>query len=92
MTEFQSVIERLKIANLPFSVHLSRSPMNANYFLVTNFAEDIEHAIYKKQDNSFVIVDFFNDPRNANKEAIEIINTHPRLAAALNYQLRLDHE
>ena len=87
MTDFQSVIERLKKADYPFSVHLSRSPISAHFFLATNFAENIEHAIYKKQDSSFVIVDFFTDPRKANKEAAGIINTHPRLAAALNYQL-----
>ncbi|NIL21530.1 hypothetical protein HB991_03190 [Yersinia mollaretii] len=84
MTDFQSVIERLKKADYPFSVHLSRC---ADFFLASNFAENIEHAIYKKQDGSFVIVDFFTDPRKANKEAAGIINAHPRLAAALNYQL-----
>lgn len=87
MTEFQAVIEKLKIANFPFSVHLRRSPINANFFLVTNFAENIEHAIYKKLDVGFVIVDFFTDPSKANKEATDIINTYPRLAAALNYQI-----
>ena len=87
MTDFQSVIERLKKADYPFSVHLSRSPISADFFLATNFAENIEHAIYKKQDGRFVIVDFFTDPRKANKEAADIISTYPRLAAALNYQI-----
>ncbi|MGE4996249.1 hypothetical protein AB8884_00355 [Yersinia enterocolitica] len=49
MTDFQSVIERLKKADYPFSIHLSRSPINADFFLATNFAENIEHAIYKKK-------------------------------------------
>ncbi|HDL7019530.1 TPA: hypothetical protein RV156_003603 [Yersinia enterocolitica] len=49
MTDFQSVIERLKKADYPFSVHLSRSPISADFFLATNFAENIEHAIYKKK-------------------------------------------
>lgn len=87
MTEFQSVVERLKIAKSPFSVLLSCSPKDADYFLVTNFAENIEHAIYKKLDVGFVIVDFFTDPSKTNKEAADIISTHPRLAAALNYQI-----
>ncbi|HEN3451907.1 TPA: hypothetical protein U5D73_004412 [Yersinia enterocolitica] len=87
MTEFQAVIEKLKIANFPFSVHLRRSPISANFFLVTNFAENIEYAIYKNQGTEFVIVDFFTDPSKINKEAADIISTHPRLAAALNYQI-----
>ncbi|HFO2530944.1 TPA: hypothetical protein ACHJX8_000474 [Yersinia enterocolitica] len=87
MTDFQSVIERLKKADYPFSVHLSRSPISADFFLVTNLAENIEHAIYKKQGARFVIVDFFTDPSKVNKEAADIISTYPRLAAALNYKI-----
>lgn len=87
MTDFQSVIERLKKADYPFSVHLSRPPISANFFLVTNFSENIEHAIYKKQGTEFVIVDFFTDPSKTNKEAADIISTRPILAAALNYQI-----
>ncbi|HDL6674295.1 TPA: hypothetical protein PXJ49_003251 [Yersinia enterocolitica] len=87
MTEFQTVIEKLKKANYPFSVHLSKSPIGADFFLVTNLAENIEHAIYKKQGTEFVIVDFFTDPSKTNKEAADIISIYPRLAAALNYQI-----
>ncbi|CFR04380.1 MULTISPECIES: hypothetical protein [Yersinia] len=87
MNELQSVIERLKKADYPFSVHLSRSPISADFFLATNLAENIEHAIYKKQGTEFVIVDFFTDPSKTNKEAADIISTYPRLAAALNYQI-----
>ncbi|MGH1531191.1 MULTISPECIES: hypothetical protein [Yersinia] len=87
MTDFQSVIERLKKADYPFSVHLSRTPISADFFLVTNLVENIEHAIYKKQGAGFVIVDFFTDPSKVNKEAADIISTHQRLAAALNYQI-----
>ncbi|EPJ1406820.1 hypothetical protein ACTEZX_002461 [Yersinia enterocolitica] len=87
MNELQAVIERLKITKAPFSPLLNDLPLDCEHFLVTSYVDDIQYAIYKKRDIGFVIVDFFTDPRKANKEAAGIINTHPRLAAALNYQL-----
>ena len=88
MTDFQSVIERLKITEAPFSILISGTPFDSDHFLVTSLVGGIQYAIYKKQDFGFVIVDFFSNPSEANKEATEIINTYPRLAAAVNFQLR----
>lgn len=84
MNELQLVIERLKITKAPFSILISGMPFDSDYFLVTSLANGIQHAIYKKRDVGFVIVDFFSNPSEANKEATEIINTYPRLAASIN--------
>ncbi|BET62228.1 Uncharacterised protein [Yersinia pseudotuberculosis] len=87
MNELQLVIERLKITKAPFSTLISGMPFDSDYFLVTSLADDIQYAIYKKRDVGFVIVDFFSNSSEANKEATEIINTYPRLAASINCQI-----
>ncbi|EKN3571681.1 TPA: hypothetical protein ACPZPW_004510 [Yersinia enterocolitica] len=87
MNELQAVIERLKITKAPFNSFLNDLPLDCEHFLVTSCVDDIKYAIYKKRDIGFVIVDFFSNPSEANKEATEIINTYPRLAASINCQI-----
>ncbi|HHG9944781.1 TPA: hypothetical protein ACPZLR_002603 [Yersinia enterocolitica] len=85
MSEFQAVIERLRIAESAFPASFGCGRGDGNYSLHCHEStEKPEFAIYKRMGDNFIIVDFFSELDDANKESLEILNKYPNWIASIN--------
>lgn len=53
---------------------------DAKYEFRTIFLDEIEHALYERYDDYFVLIDFFKSYDDACEEAKKIINAHSDLS------------
>ncbi|KGT91264.1 hypothetical protein NG99_17005 [Erwinia typographi] len=76
---------KLKASKSHWSYYFAAQPhqKNAKYELCTNFVGVISFALYEKIDNGFVLVDFFEDIKDACPDAIKILDEHPEAKAAI---------
>lgn len=90
MTDFQSVIERLRVAESAFPAFFGGGSGDSRYTLHCHeLAEESEFAIYKRKGANFIIVDFFSKLEDANEEAIEILSNYPTWIMSINHHTEL---
>jgi len=79
-----SIHEKLKSNNRNCWAYwfATTSEDNANYLFKTKFTGGVEHAVYERIDDGFVIVDFFTSYETASKEAKEIIDKCPDIKSS----------
>ncbi|OCJ22814.1 hypothetical protein [Serratia sp. 14-2641] len=57
---------------------------NGNYSLVTEWADCVEYALYKRVGTNFILVDFFSEINAACDEAKEILCKIPKFEKAIS--------
>lgn len=61
---------------------------NSNHEFCSNLIDGIEFAIYERQGNYFILVDFFKSYDDAREEAKNILDAHPDIK---NHLININH-